>query len=568
MNYFSYLTPIIFLFFPWYIQGQNLRYAIEIDNNASINSVSELPDETLEVVTNYDGLNELGVHDDEALTVSQHLRKYDLNGKLLGDSVLSHFTGKQIWLFSHLISAVYDKKGNAYTAKWEPDKTIIEKKSPSGRPLWRKAYSTFGVQALVVLKNGEVWVSGCEQMSYDKKNVESLTNSLNIPEIPISSSTTDIFWIHKMNDDGQTIDFQVIEFSFHPDGTHEVSSFKFGYIHPLISLKVDQQGNTYLYGHVSDLVGNSGQGDYIKSKNWTAKIGSRNSLLVKMDKSGEIVFSKIWDVPGQYIHQLKFDGQGNSYLIGTFDQRLAIGKKEPLIVNSQQMFLAKFFSSGELLWQKAFGSANLGSMVVSPKGHIYMSVRQYPRKNNRQDSTSLDQQETNSFDLKIGIGALFHFDENGAIVSRRWVEGKWWSFNQLVPIDSSGFLVKLGYFLYNSSFTFDGMSFDKKGNRGILLRYDFEESSSKPVASPTPPLQVFPNTSPDRFQLSLGAAFSGEVKLSIADATGRTILQRTLHKEEDLLQTEVDLGRFAEGNYVLYLSDGWETASKKLVVRR
>ncbi len=559
--------------------AQHFRYAIDYGLKTFVKSISDKNDQATTIL--YTINEEIATQDpgsgkEEFYHFTDHLSHFDKNGNLADHTVIAdgRISDEGHWdeKLKAFQSLIYDQSGNGYSLSCDSKCAYVEKKTPMGRPIWQKKYPTKGIDRIKILTNGEVWVIG--QMDF----VPPLTpqNEIEYPvKLPaIQDSNTYAIWVHKLNKDGQSIGFQAVEIPFlinfdpRPD--------RYGDSYPHISFKIDPHGNSYIYGHLSTVAPNSDKHQYIKVGDWQQEIYPTNSFLIKIDPSGKPMFSKVWDNFPQYLKHIEVDAKGNMYLSGFYAQVLDIGKRELIDYHGKglQMFLAKFSPQGELLWQKTFGSGNfdeIKGMMVSPNGHIHLLTGLSLRAMRNELLTFFDQCEVISAPSNIRnyhqIGVLWSIDTDGETTSRKFVRGKNWYCRQMIPIGHHGFMIELWH-LFKGTMEFDGMSFAGEKEQSLLLRYDFEESTSKLASSPTPLLKVFPNTSPDRFQLSLGAAFSGEVKLSVADASGRTILQRTLHKEEDLLQTEIDLGRFAEGAYVLHLSDGWETASKKLVVKK
>ncbi len=452
---------------------------------------------------------------------------------------------------------------------------FVEKQTIQGRPLWQHVWDTplldMGME-IHVLKNGDILLMGClaHMYAYKKEDLPNTEFSIQFGKEKVSIRPQDIGnnCLVMLKSDGRIKWGKIVTL---PDAARGK-----------LRLAVGPNDGIYLWGDIRSpkydkMVHNlpsspmyiGGQAIYFKD--------SKDVFILNMSLKGEILTTHIIN-PNQFplhIDELAIDNEDNLIIGGTISGSLnGFSQKSPPnpTVLQEPYCLAKLSPDGGLIWHKTFGCRRSGyftGLEVGPKNEIYFSVlfdleRRVCGVSNYRDSANVYWEgqflenttaRKTYFAAYHGNGELFYREalSDYSRMSIPHIPNNLWAIVE--PYDTC----HLGGFMLS----------DSKSSNGYLVHFNLPGTFITPNTTLLEdPLQVFPNASPDRFQLSLGAAFSGEVKLSVADAAGRTLLQRTLHKEEDILQTEIDLGRFAEGAYVLHLSDGWETASKKLVVKK
>lgn len=174
----------------------------------------------------------------------------------------------------------------------------------------------------------------------------------------------------------------------------------FGY-----SVAVDALGNAYFSGHTDgDLFGmNAGHADL---------------FIAKYSASGDLVWSRQFGgTTGEQAHSIAVDGTGNAYVAGTF-------------INStpnEDVFLAKFDSSGTFLWSREFGTPSVdggASVAVDGAGNVFVTG---------QTSGQLG-------DVKIGITDAFLAKYDGA-GNHLWTEQfgtNFGTYGRSVAVDSAG----------------------------------------------------------------------------------------------------------------------------------
>jgi hypothetical protein len=125
------------------------------------------------------------------------------------------------------------------------------------------------------------------------------------------------------------------------------------------SIAVDGSGNAFVTGRFAGSV-DFGTG-------LLTSAGGNDVFLVKLDPAGNAVFGKrAGDAAEQRGDGLAVDGSGNTLVTGRFAGALDFGGGPVVSAGSNDVFIAKFDSAGNLLWRKRAGdaSAQHGSAVV------------------------------------------------------------------------------------------------------------------------------------------------------------------------------------------------------------
>ena len=141
----------------------------------------------------------------------------------------------------------------------------------------------------------------------------------------------------------------------------------------------DVSGNVYVTGSFNSPTITFGS--YILTK-----VGNQNFFLVKYDASGNVLWAKNWGASGFDVsHSVTTDASGNVYVTGLFGLN-SIFWTDTLTSVFNDVFLAKFNSSGTLLWYKksvisnynswGTGAANLNKgcgVATDNSGNVYIT---------------------------------------------------------------------------------------------------------------------------------------------------------------------------------------------------
>ena len=142
-------------------------------------------------------------------------------------------------------------------------------------------------------------------------------------------------------------------------------------------LAVDGAGNSYALAYVGS--GNSGAILTIGSVNVTIPNNQSGCmLLIKYDNTGTVQWVQLLGTAGEvWSTKDAVDAAGNVYVRGIFEQNMTIGNTNLAVSPAsatQNGFIAKFNSSGSLIWVQQLGGENVseGAVVVDPGGNVFI----------------------------------------------------------------------------------------------------------------------------------------------------------------------------------------------------
>ncbi len=144
-----------------------------------------------------------------------------------------------------------------------------------------------------------------------------------------------------------------------------------------VSVAADASGNAYLAGYFDT--------DSITFGTYTLVNTDTNSsdiFLAKYDAGGNVLWAKeAGKINADYAYSVAADAQGNAYIAGSFgDSTIVFGSTTLTNTNpcSQDVFLAKYDTYGNVLWAKSAGSMGsdddqANSVVVDTSGNVYIT---------------------------------------------------------------------------------------------------------------------------------------------------------------------------------------------------
>lgn len=106
--------------------------------------------------------------------------------------------------------------------------------------------------------------------------------------------------------------------------------------------------------------------------------GSNDIFLVKLDSSGNHTWSKRFGNANQdHVTSLATDSSGNVIITGTFSGTLSFGGTSLTSAGGNDIFVAKFDSSGNHVWSKSFGSSTGyeggNGVAVDSSGNVFVT---------------------------------------------------------------------------------------------------------------------------------------------------------------------------------------------------
>ncbi|MFH1549130.1 MAG: SBBP repeat-containing protein, partial [Planctomycetota bacterium] len=188
--------------------------------------------------------------------------------------------------------------------------------------------------------------------------------------------------------------------------TRQLGTSSYDYSH---SVAIDGSGNAYISGHTSGDLGGPTAGGYDAflakydssgSLLWTEQLGTSGSeeswsvaidgsgnayisgrtgsdaFLAKYDSSGSLLWTEQLGTSSvDYSRSVAIDGSGNAYISGRTD-----GSLGGTNAGDSDAFLAKYDSSGALLWTQQLGTSSSDysfSVAIDGSGNAYISGRTY-----------------------------------------------------------------------------------------------------------------------------------------------------------------------------------------------
>ncbi|MFM8470102.1 MAG: SBBP repeat-containing protein, partial [Limisphaerales bacterium] len=135
-------------------------------------------------------------------------------------------------------------------------------------------------------------------------------------------------------------------------------------------IAVDNEGNTYICGYFR------GQARF-NSETAVAGKGEADIFLAKYNRVGELVWVRqAGGSADDYARAVAIDAEGNCYVTGSFQSPTVDFGGESIKRNSDsEIFVAKYDSSGKMLWVRQAGGTGGGSgngVTVGPDGYVYV----------------------------------------------------------------------------------------------------------------------------------------------------------------------------------------------------
>ena len=325
-----------------------------------------------------------------------------------------------------------------------PDLDIfLTKYDANGNVIWAKSAGSIHddvAHSISLDASGNIYIAG-----------EFAGPTLTIDTITLTDSSYSDIFIAKFNADGNVLWAKSI------GGTHDDWAN---------SIAVDPSGNFYIVGWYDSPTLSFGSTTLTSA-------GSEEIYLAKFDTNGNPIWAKsatgtAWDCA----NSVAIDSYGNVFFSGGFESStLNFGSTTLTNVGGEDIFLAKYDSSGNIIWAKGIGGTsgrNANSVAMDALGNVSLSGTFYSPTISIGATTLTNADNTsNTADLFL---AKFNTGGNALWAKRAGGTDSDWSNS--ITIDPSGNIYMTGGFA-SPSLTFGSTTLTNTGYYNIFLtKYD------------------------------------------------------------------------------------------------
>ena len=140
-------------------------------------------------------------------------------------------------------------------------------------------------------------------------------------------------------------------------------------------LAVDGAGNCYAVGFAANVTASGAPVTFGTTSLFNTNTDGGSTFLVKYDNTGTAQWAKSFNSPDQsYGTKVTLDASGNVYVKGGFSTSMRIGTTNLVSISQRDMFIAKFDSSGALIWvRQEEASGGEGGVAVDQVGNVYVT---------------------------------------------------------------------------------------------------------------------------------------------------------------------------------------------------
>jgi hypothetical protein len=231
------------------------------------------------------------------------------------------------------------------------------------------------------------------------------------------------------------------------------------------SLSVDNDGNVYIAGEFQDTV------DFAAGVAQAQMIASGIDIFIlKLNGLGDFVWVKKLSGPeSEYIHCIKHDDVGNFYITGYFEDIVDFDPTTAvfsLTAVSQDVFVAKYTSSGNLIWAKKMGgpSVDVGfSLAVDAVGNV-ITTGSFELTADFNPGSSTHNLVSNAY-TDIFISKL---NSSGDFIWAKSIGGGYADRGSAVALDKQNNIYLTGAFSDTVDFNPGAGVFNLNGNTGVM----------------------------------------------------------------------------------------------------
>ena len=225
-------------------------------------------------------------------------------------------------------------------------------------------------------------------------------------------------------------------------------------------IAVDGAGNTYVTGYFEGTASFGGTS--------LTSSGGKDVFVAKYDTSGNLLWAKKgggtdWDEG----YGIAVDSAGNTYVTGYFEGTASFGGTSLTSSGSNDVFVAKYDASGNVLWEKKAGGTNFDKgrgIAVDGSGNAYVTGEFSGTASF--GGTTLSSSGTYIADIFVA-----KYDASGNVLWAKKAGGSSWDEGRSIAVDGSGNTYVTGYFLGTANF--GGTTLTSSGSNDVFVaKYD------------------------------------------------------------------------------------------------
>ncbi|HKR04734.1 MAG TPA: T9SS type A sorting domain-containing protein [Bacteroidia bacterium] len=292
-------------------------------------------------------------------------------------------------------------------------------------------------------------------------------------------------------------------------------------------------------------------------------------FVVKYDSSGNVLWARSAEgLNEERAYSISIDKYDNSILTGYFASTVLTFNTITLANNgSNDIFVAKYDSSGNVMWANSAGGTNseVGYSIASVTGGNIIVTGTF--------SSSLISFGTSTL-TNTGYGDLFvtKYDASGNSIWAISTTGSGSEIGYGTISDSDGNVIATGTF-NNGPVTFGAISLMHTGTPGysdfFIAKLDPDSITSVPNLQSSPfNLQLFPNPTTGTTQLTLNTKHNAPLECEIINMMGERVFTSPLTPLQRRGETaaQLDVSFLAKGIYLVRVGEGEWFENKKLVI--
>ena len=224
----------------------------------------------------------------------------------------------------------------------------------------------------------------------------------------------------------------------------------------LQTLTLDPSGNIYLAGNFNTTI-------TFGTTTLTSE-GGDDFFLVKYNSDGNVLWAKSeGGTNDDYVSSVAADGSGNVYVAGEFtSSTLAFGTTTLINKGTQDIFLTKYNSDGNVLWAKSAGGVNgegISSVAPDAFGNIYALLY---------SESHIISFGSITLSNEPGWNYIVKYNIDGNVIWAKCIDNTWDDEMISATVDPSGNTYVSGDF-YSPTISFGTTTLTNKGGYDIVL---------------------------------------------------------------------------------------------------